>query len=149
MTGGELERARHIHGWVSRLDPRLQSKCGDRLKGAPAQMMDNGLLQTLAFFNAKGGEDDGADRGRGRRRNEYGLIADAVVDWLRERKLLRPDGSALQAIAGLSGPQYRRCSEEAIAWLNWAKRLALARVAMEEESGSAEDVRAPARGGRS
>jgi CRISPR-associated protein Cmr5 len=146
MTGGELERARHIHAWLSGLDPRLRSKCGDRLKGAPAQMMDNGLLQTLAFFHAKDRDDSQTERARKSGRNEFGLIADAVVDWLRQRKLLRPEPSALQAIAGLSSAQYRRCTEEAIAWLDWAKRLALARVAMEEES--AHGAPDPSRRGR-
>jgi CRISPR type III-B/RAMP module-associated protein Cmr5 len=77
--------------------------------------MDNGLLQTLAFYRHK--------------RKVHGLVATHLEEWLEERGLLA-GGDPLVALSKLDASSYRRCSEEAIAWLNLAKRLAAARVAM-------------------
>ncbi len=117
MTNRELERARHIQQCLDTLRPGLLEKYSDRLKGAPAQVMDNGLLQTLAFFYSK------------KKDLEYVEIANHITGWLKQCGLLTgPD--PIRGIVDLDSTQYRQCSEEAIAWLNWAKRLALARVAM-------------------
>lgn len=114
MTSTELERARHIHECLQRREGFLK-KYSDRLKGAPAEMMENGLLQTLAYYHSK-------------KEPEYKGIATDLMDWLRKRALL--PGADLTEMARLDAARYRRCSEEAVAWLNWAKRLAAARVAV-------------------
>lgn len=117
MESRELARAKHIQGRIERIeDTGLLKKYSTRLKGAPAELMDNGLLQTLAYYHSK---DD----------PEYRRIAEDLEQWLRDRRLI-PDGDSLKGLAQLDAARYRRCSEEAIAWLNWAKRLAAAKVAM-------------------
>ncbi len=117
MRNKELERARHIRDCLRRLS--FLKKYSDRLKGAPAELMDNGLLQTLAFFRYKGKKEP-----------EYGQIAADLEDWLAQNGLIKTtEGAlALDVLTTLDAIQYRRCSEEAIAWLNLAKRLALAKV---------------------
>jgi CRISPR-associated protein Cmr5 len=112
-----LDRARHIHHCLGQLGSASE-KYSDRLKGAPAELMDNGLLQALAFYRSK-------------KEEEYKKLVSHLEDWLvRGTNLLRVESgrSALEAISALDATQYRRCSEEAIAWLNLAKRLALARA---------------------
>jgi CRISPR/Cas system CMR-associated protein Cmr5 small subunit len=116
-TTRELERARHIHENLLRTAPTKEYV--NRLKGAPAECMDNGLLQMLAFYHHK--------------KDEQERIATQVEDWLRRCQLI-PAGDPLDALARLPAVAYRRCSEEAIAWLNLAKRLAAARLAMSEAS---------------
>jgi CRISPR-associated protein Cmr5 len=118
MKNRELERAQHIHACLDKAGDLL-GDYSDRLKGAAAQLMDNGLLQTLAFFHSKS--------------KEYALMAEHVEGWLVKCGLVS-GGDPLKALAELDSARYRRCSEEAIAWLNWAKRLALARVAASEAS---------------
>jgi CRISPR-associated protein Cmr5 len=116
MKNSEIERAKHIHRCLDRVPGDRLEKYSDRLKGAPAQVMDNGLLQSLAFFHSRG-------------EAEYTFVAQHLHSWLKERDLVGGDDS-LRALAELDSASYRRCSEEAIAWLNWAKRLAQARVVM-------------------
>lgn len=115
ITNRELERARHIHQQLGGVQVGEIKEYANRLKGAPAECMDNGLLQTLAFYQHKKGT--------------HARVADHLVDWLRQRGLLG-DGDPLDRLAKLDAVAYRRCSEEAIAWLNLAKRLAAARLAM-------------------
>lgn len=115
MRSRELDRAKHIQQWLARLDERKREDVSKQLKGAPAQLMDNGLLQTLAFLRSKG--------------NEHALVADGIRQWLEECRLIK-GADTITTLAGLDAAEYRRCTEEAIAWLNWAKRLALAKVAM-------------------
>lgn len=120
MMSRELERAKHIHECLAKVSPGDLKKYSVRLKGAPAEVMENGLLQTLAFYRHKRGEHD--------------LIANDLTAWLRKLNLLPDQG--LESLAQLPATRYRQCSEEAIAWLNWAKRLALAKVAKEGADGS-------------
>lgn len=115
ITTRELDRARHIHDQLARVPAEEVKEHADRLKGSPAECMDNGLLQTLAFYHHKG--------------KVHGRIAGQLEDWLRQRGLLA-GGDSLETLARLDAVSYRRCSEEAIAWLNLAKRLAAARVAL-------------------
>lgn len=116
MISRELKRAQHIYQCLGQVGPDRLEKYSDRLKGAPAQIMENGLLQTLAFFNAKGGD--------------HRSIAADLMGWLiQERLAVAP---TLEALSNLSAVRYRHCSEEAVAWLNWAKRLALAKVKAKE-----------------
>lgn len=119
ITSRELKRARHVHEKLQHVGRDLKDYA-DRLKGAPAEFMDNGLLQALAFYF------------RGERKGKaHAYVAEHVVDWLRGQALLG-DGNPLEALVRLDAVAYRRCSEEAIAWLNLAKRLAAARLAMRE-----------------
>jgi CRISPR-associated protein Cmr5 len=120
MRSRELERAKHIQDCLERLGLTKLEDYADRVKGAPAQLMDNGLLQTLAFYHAKEGAHDTVARG--------------VEDWLTRIGLLR-GADPMRALIELDATTYRRCSEEAIAWFNWAKRLAAARVAMSAAPG--------------
>lgn len=117
MDSIELERARHVNGKLVGLGFKELEAYADRLKGAPAELMDNGLLQMLAFYLSK----DGPQK----------RIAKDVLAWLSEARLLefRQPSDAPVAMAKLDAARYRRCSEEAMAWLSWAKRLAAARVA--------------------
>jgi CRISPR-associated protein Cmr5 len=121
MKSRELERAKHIHACLDKVvQARLLKKYSDRLKGAPAELMENGLLQTLAFYRSKGAE--------------YDDIASHLSGWLQVCGMVK--GPELEGLAQLSAVHYRRCSEEAVAWLNWAKRLAMARVAKEDDHDS-------------
>jgi CRISPR type III-B/RAMP module-associated protein Cmr5 len=119
LTTRELDRARHVHQQLARIRSNSDLKeYSDRLKGAPAECMDNGLLQTLAFYAHKGGA--------------HRSVGQHVMDWLRHRRLVGDGGDSLEKLALLDAVAYRRCTEEAIAWLNLAKRLAAARVASQD-----------------
>jgi CRISPR-associated protein Cmr5 len=124
MKSRELDRAQHIQECLGRRRTSRLEDYSDRLKGAPAQLMENGLLQMLAFFHSK-------------KDSEYDEIASHLEDWLKRVGLLPGDHDPLKALASLDATAYRRCSEEAIAWLNWAKRLAAAKVAMAGAPGAA------------
>lgn len=115
-TTRELLRAQHIHDHLRQMG-KVPEDYVNRLKGAPAECMDNGLLQTLAFYHHKA-------------KSEHARIAAQVEDWLARCGLLDRSDSPLEALAKLPATAYRRCSEEAIAWLNLAKRLAAAKSAM-------------------
>ena len=86
-------------------------------KSAPADIMSNGLGQTLAFWGAKAKENE----------NGYSKLLKDVTNWLTdERHRLNNKGRELvKWIVGLDDMnQYRRATSEAIAFLVWVKRFA-------------------------
>lgn len=107
----DLERARFAGRRVAEARSRkLLPRYANRTKSAPAEILENGLAQTLAFYREKG--------------DEYGLLATHVLEWLAERGLLpRP---SFEALLALPSAPYRRSTEEALELLVWLKRLAAA-----------------------
>jgi len=90
---------------------------GKLAKGAPALIMNNGLMQTLAFYQDKG-------------KSHHKALNQHIIGWLWERRPGRDVGVAPtfeQTMAELltaDSQAYRKATEETLALLRWIRQLA-------------------------
>ncbi len=114
----DLERERAKFAWdcIGSVKEELRDEYASLAKGAPADIMSNGLGQTLAFWRAKIKDE-----------NAHSKLLQHVTDWLSEEKhgFDIKDKKIMGWIMGLEQTnQYRRATAEAIAFLIWVKRFA-------------------------
>lgn len=116
---GSLDQIRAAYAWTC-VD-RCSQDYVNLAKAAPALIMSNGLMQTLAFFKAKG-------------KDHHMALLDHMVRWLA-----RPDvcgsflvghefGPAMSSLSAGTSDQYLRATQEALAILRWIRQLAAAAV---------------------
>lgn len=111
-----LEQERAAYAWE-----RVQGCSRDYMnlaKGAPALIMNNGLMQALAFYASK-------DKPQHRALNQH------LLGWLNGRGLV-PTATFADAMSSLhraDSADYRRATEEAMALLKWIRQFAPAVVA--------------------
>lgn len=81
-------------------------------KAAPALVMNNGLMQTLAFFASK-------DKAHHRR------LRDDILDWLAQQVGLPKDYErAMKELFRAESERYRRATEETMHLLRWLRQFA-------------------------
>lgn len=116
-----LEQQRAAFAWqrideFARMDKELDAYT-KLAKGAPALILSNGLMQTLAFYESKG------------KTHHLRLNAD-LCKWLAIRlnstfkSVTYAD--VMQALHSSAQGDYRRASEEVLALLRWIRQLAAA-----------------------
>ena len=86
-------------------------------KGAPALVMSNGLMQTLAFYQSKSAD--------------HQQLLRHIIEWLAKR--LSPGfpaefTGAMQRLHGADSDLYMRATEEALEILRWIRQFAAARA---------------------
>jgi CRISPR-associated protein Cmr5 len=114
-----LDQQRAAYAWqkVQALNPNIKKEFGTLAKGAPALIMNNGLMQTLAFYQDKKGE-------------HHKALNQHIIGWLWERRPRRDVGVAPtfeQTMAELltaDSQAYRKATEETLALLRWIRQLA-------------------------
>jgi CRISPR-associated protein Cmr5 len=85
-------------------------------KGAPALIMNNGLMQTLAFY---------ADKDK----NHHRALNQHLIDWLatyltgKEVSNL-PFKAMMDALQNADSQKYRKATEETLALLRWIRQFA-------------------------
>ncbi len=88
--------------------------------GAPVMILTNGLGPALAFFLAKAPKAE-----------EYRLLGQALAQWTLRTGVDADRGKEAKhlmlAITNASTDEYRRLTNESLAYLNWLKRFAVAR----------------------
>lgn len=117
-----LERERAQFAWerVEKIKDKadLLKEYASLAKSAPADIMSNGLGQTLAFWRAK--SKDNKEKG-------HPKLLQHVTDWLTDERhrFNNKDREIINWIISLDDMnQYRRATSEAIAFLIWIKRFA-------------------------
>lgn len=111
-----LDQERAAYAW-QRVGDKPDDKYVKLAKGAPALVMSNGLMQTLAFYQSKPGDHE--------------RLLGHIVGWLAKR--LGPgfpadfDG-AMQKLHGADSDLYLRATEEALEILRWIRQFAAARA---------------------
>lgn len=106
-----LEQQRAAFAWK-----KVQG-CDDRYtglaKGAPALIMNSGLMQTLAFYQSKG-------------KDHHKALLGHLCAWLKDCDLV--EGSdyrqAMKSLHQARSADYRRATDEALALLRWLRQLA-------------------------
>lgn len=91
------------------------------VKGAPALIMSNGLMQSLAFWQEKG-----------KKQARYAELVKHLCGWLRQRFPEHfPTNSYADVMQGLFNSEdrtlYRRATDETLALLRWLRQFAAAR----------------------
>lgn len=111
MPNLEQERAAYAWNCVQ----NCSSDYVNLAKSAPALIMGNGLMQTLAFFKSK-------DKAHHRNLNSH------IMEWLHRRFLCQADFA--QVMTFLHGADdsslYRRATEETMELLRWLRQFAAA-----------------------
>lgn len=110
---GSLEQQRAKFAWE-----RVQGCSKDYTnlaKAAPALIMNNGLMQALAFYQSKG-------------KDHHLALNRHLCEWLRERHIVQQVGFAelMNALYGADATTFRRATEETLALLKWIRQFAAA-----------------------
>ncbi len=82
-------------------------------KSAPAMIMGNGLMQTLAFLKGKGKE-------------QHTALLGHLTGWLKKREIVDETGfdTVMNNLSSMNSTAYQRATEEAMAILRWLRHLA-------------------------
>lgn len=108
---------------VSR-DPDVAQKYRSYVRSATSLILTNGLGQTLAFYKSKSGPKSPDEKAYA-----------ALVDHLSKRvgKILPMTDDLLQAVSqNYTSSEYRRATNEVLAYLLWLKRFADASLPEEQ-----------------
>ncbi len=84
-------------------------------KAAPALIMNNGLMQTLAFYESKG-------------KPHHQQLARHLSDWLHQQNQVTDSnfGAVMTSLQSTESSRYRQATEEALALLRWIRQFAAA-----------------------
>ena len=109
-----LDQKRAAYAWE-----KVQG-CGDEYmklaKGAPALIMNNGLMQTLAFYEDKG-----------KKHKQHQDLNQHIIGWLAQRYKISNVTFAgmMQFLHGeATSHQYREATQETLALLRWIRQFA-------------------------
>ena len=123
MSTMTLEQQRSQTAWdmaQEGIDTSGKEYC-NLAKAAPALIMNNGLMQTLAFFNEKGGKEP---------RSRYHILAGHLRRWIVRRDGGPDQDPGFQALMGAllkaDSARYRQATEEALLLLRWIRQFAAA-----------------------
>lgn len=130
----DLDQKRAAFAWErveqarSRLNNNEYESYKNLAKAAPALIMNNGLVQTLAFFWSKGNEHD---PGKFRRDgpDHHDLLREDILAWLHGDQVAVPvPASYRDAMSFLhseaTSEQYRLATEETMHLLRWLRQFA-------------------------
>jgi CRISPR-associated protein Cmr5 len=109
-----LEQQRAAYAWEK--VQRCTSDYKNLAKGAPALIMNNGLMQALAFYESKNSKE------------HHRILCSHLYEWLQRRSIIR-EASFAAAMAELhqaNSATYRLATEEALAVLKWIRQFAAA-----------------------
>lgn len=114
--GMSLEQQRAAFAWQRLHGQRgVSSDYANLAKAAPALVMGNGLMQTLAFYQAKGKE-------------HHKKLLEDILFWLNQRRLCGSSQfeQAMNELAAMSSERYLQATQEALAILKWIRQFAAA-----------------------
>ncbi len=133
----ERARAKHALDTVEKWKNKDVKKYVSYVKGLPASILQNGLGQAMATLLAasKGNPgiiEDGEDK---KVKEAHRLLYDHVEAWLcnADESPSPYTGGLMEAITSGSEPDYILAQTEALAYLNWLKKFAVAYLSKPED----------------
>lgn len=115
----DLDQQRAAFAWKSAMN--CNDKYANLAKSASALVMNNGLMQTLAFYASKAKKDE---------EDHHRKLCEDICGWLEKRGFSISADSPFRRVMGYlhgsSSPDYRRATEEALALLRWIRQFASA-----------------------
>ncbi len=127
----DLDRSRAMHAWNSIQSVKCQTyktEYGRLARKIPTLIQVNGLAQTLAFFKAKGKENDPKSR-----KEQFVQVFNHLSEWICNNRLEPGTGDLLDRVLQMDSNKYRFVTNEALAFLQWLKRFAEAELGSEDE----------------
>ena len=122
MQTMEQQRAKHVWECLNRVNTAQRKEYLTCVKSLPATVLMAGLGQAAAMMAAKGGAQL--------------VVYEALQSWLCRQDDLAPfagGNGLLPSIMNCSRDEYLSAQREALLWLEWLKKLAVARLAQEGE----------------
>jgi len=112
-----LDQQRAAYAWQK--VQGCNSEYTNLAKAAPALIMNNGLMQTLAFYQDKG-------------KDHHKVLNQHIIHWLWERRPRRDKDAApekafaamMAELSNADSQQYRQATQEALALLRWLRQFA-------------------------
>ena len=110
-----LEQMRAKHAWSA------ADKCSEKFvnlaKGAPALVMSNGLMPSLAFWKSKAKDN-----------NEHDKLVNSIITWLKERQLVKDSdfSKAMNSLHDSSSTEFMKATNETLEYLKWLRNFAAA-----------------------
>jgi len=110
-----LEQKRACYAWQQVARAAVSSDYANLAKAAPALVMGNGLMQTLAFYHAKN-------------KDHHKRLLQDILGWLASRQLCtRADFAlAMEDLVRMPSERYLQATQEALAILKWIRQFASA-----------------------
>ena len=110
----EQERAEYAWSQVQNAVRGFGSKYTNIAKSCPALVMNNGLMQTLAFLNSKD--------------SHHRALNDHIIAWLYQRGIvISPQfATAMDSLHQATPSVYRRATQETLELLKWLRQYAAA-----------------------
>ncbi len=117
-----LEQKRAKYAWdsisnVKSMDTKIQEKYSSYVKKVPAQIVTNGLGNTLAFLKSKSSGEEA-----------YRLLNNHITNWFKEIRGENKDLLGWIISEDTSSIEVFRETKEILALLNWMKRFAEAEL---------------------
>ena len=110
-----LEQQRAAYAWQKVQDQSRDYR--NLVKSAPALVMSNGLMQTLAFLKGKG-------------KDHHEDLLRHLAEWLEKRNLVKKHvkkddfENVMESLYQKDSADYQRATEEVLAILRWLRHLA-------------------------
>ncbi|RME81389.1 MAG: type III-B CRISPR module-associated protein Cmr5 [Zetaproteobacteria bacterium] len=122
-----VENAARILGGEEGKQSKAYESYKNLAKAAPALIMNNGLMQTLAFFWSKGNEHDPKKKEKGP--DHHDLLRADILAWLHGSDVAVPVPASYQDAmrflhSEATSEQYRLATEEAMHLLRWIRQFA-------------------------
>lgn len=122
MQTMEQQRAKHVWACLNRVNTAQKKEYLTCVKSLPATVLMAGLGQAAAMLAAKGGAQL--------------VVYEALQSWLCRQDELAPfagGNDLLPSIMNCNRDEYLAAQREALLWLEWLKKLAVARLDQEGE----------------
>ena len=112
-----LDQQRAADAWRCAQAQSQSKEYANLAKGLPALIMDSGLLQVMAFLEAKGPKQQ-----------HRSVVAHDMRAWLRRRFPEVPEDFAgfMRALMNADSSKFQAITAESLAWLRWLRQLAAA-----------------------
>ncbi len=113
MAGSiNLDQQRAAFAWQQMADTNLNGEYKTITKSAPALIMNNGLMQTLAYLEGKKGKAS--------------ILGQHIAQWLQQTQLLDSTRyqDVMQQLQQIDSDKYRRATDETLKYLRWLRQFA-------------------------
>jgi CRISPR type III-B/RAMP module-associated protein Cmr5 len=117
------KRAKHAWDRVQSVPAGEMAKFADEAKKFPLRVRNAGLLQTLAFVEAK---------------KKGGEVASAIKGWLSEQSMLGKEDKACDVLRNGDVVVIRQMTREVMMYMEWLVRFSEARKKEEEQSSKSK-----------
>lgn len=109
-----LDQQRAQYAWERAKRNTIVEGYREMVKGAPALVMGNGLMSTLAYYRSRTGSNERA----------ASVLLEDMLGWLGKRQIVPADfSSAMSAFFNAGAQDVMRATDEMLAMLRWLRQF--------------------------